>query len=256
MLRTTLTATLVLALALVACKKEETAAKGETKPGAATPAATGATPTQPTAAATAENTAAKPPSFKVGEVPDIPSSKSNPPQGAEWDQGVAVNTQGANSRGKRCSMFVLREWLNVYCTGKVIGYEKKEDFGTVNVDYFEKVVAGKYASFVMRLKKGENQKIRICREGDRASLFVSWPGSADKPKHIALGQGPECDGSDWGAGYGKKGGDSFKAKAGDSEGDDDAYLKQLKENDRRASQACAKGDADACMTYCGDRTCN
>jgi hypothetical protein len=253
---TTLTAALVLGLALLACKKEETKATGETKPAVAATGATGTTPSEPTAAATTDTAAAKPPSFKVGDVPDIPGSRSNPPQGAEWDQGVAVNTQGANSRAKRCSMFVLREWLNIYCTGKVIGYEKKEDFGTVNVDYFEKIVAGKYASFVIRLKKGENQKIRICRENDRASLFVSWPGSADKPKNIALGQGPACDGSDWGAGYGKKGGDSFKAKAGAADDDDSAYLKQMKQADEMASKACAKGDVDACMTFCGDRSCN
>ncbi|MBK7585107.1 MAG: hypothetical protein IPI67_33575 [Myxococcales bacterium] len=252
MQRGALMMTLVLTLALLACKKGN---EGDTKPTTtATPEATGATAAPP--GATATPAVGKPPSFKVGDVPEIPSEKSNPPQGAEWNQGVAVNTQGANSRGKRCSMFVLREWLNIYCTGKVIGYEKKEDFGQINVDYYEKIVAGKYASFVIRLKKGHYPKIRICREKDRASLFVNWPPTKDKPMHVALGAGPECDGSDWGVGYGKKGGDSMKAKAGADDSDDDAYMQQLKDNDERAAKACSAGDTEACWTYCGAANCS
>jgi len=251
-MRSAFVAGLLVVFALLACKRADPSKEAE-KPAAAP---TGATTAAPAATPTAAPTTTATPTFKVGEVPAIPDGKSNPPQGAEWDQGVAVNTQGANSRAKRCTMLVLREWLNVYCTGKVIGYEKKEDFGNLNSDYYEKIVAGKYASFVMRLKKGVNQKIRICREGDRASLFVSWPGSADKPKHLALGQGPECDGSDWGAGYGKKGGGSFKAQAGSGDDSDDAYMKEMQARDRLLSQACEKGQKDACMMYCGEQSCN
>lgn len=249
---TTITCGAALALALLACKKE----------GAPSPAATESKPV-PTAATTAAGPAAtgaaatggaKGPSFKVSEVPDIPSDKSNPPQGTEWDQGVAVNTQGANSRAKRCSMHVLREWLRIYCSGKITGYEKKEDFGELQQDYFEQVVQGKYASFVIRLKKGKNQKIRICREGDRASLFVSWPPSADKPKHIALGQGPECDGSDWGAGYGKAGGQAMKA--GPAVGADGPDLAALKAADDAAAKECKGGNTDACWFYCGAASCD
>lgn len=239
----------VIALALLACKKESAPTPAaDTKP---TAAATGAAPTETPSAAAAP---AKAPSFKINEVPDIPSTRSNPPQGTEWDQGIAVNTQGANARAKRCSMHVLREWLRIYCSGKVIGYEKKEDFGTLGSDYFEKIVEGKYASFVIRLKKGENQKIRICRENDRASLFVSWPGGSDKPKNIALGQGPACDGSDWGVGYGKAGGQAMKA--GPAVGADGPDLEMLKAADDAAAKECKAGNADACQFYCGERSCN
>lgn len=244
-----------LALALLACKKESapSPAATESKPATATPAATAAPPASAATAAAAAGS--KGPSFKISDVPDIPSEKSNPPQGAEWDQGVAVNTQGAGSRAKRCSMHVLREWLRIYCSGKITGYEKKEDFGELGHDYYEKIVAGKYASFVIRLKKGENQKIRICREGDRASLFVSWPPTADKPKNIALGQGPECDGSDWGAGYGKAGGQAMKAKPGEGS-EDDPEIAALKAADERASKECSAGNKDACITYCGAPSCD
>jgi hypothetical protein len=254
MLRTTVLATLTLTLALLACKKGEATPTGDTKPAVATAAAaTGQAPAHTTAAPTATSTG---PSYKIGDVPDIPSTKSNPPQGTEWDQGVPVNTQGANSRAKRCSMHVLREWLRIYCSGKIIGYEKKEDFGELGSDYYEKIVAGKYASFVIRLKKGANQKIRICREGDRASLFVSWPVTADKPKHIALGQGPACDGSDWGAGYGKKGSGAFKAKPGEGPDETDPDIKALMEADRKAIADCAKGISDACYQACGGPKCD
>lgn len=254
-IRTTIFATATLAIALLACKKEEQAAPATTETKPAAPAATAPSPATP-AATTPVATAPKGPSFKIGDVPEIPDGKSNPPQGTEWDQGVAVNTQGANARAKRCSMHVLREWLRIYCSGKIIGYEKKEDFGTQGVDYFEKIVAGKYASFVIRLKKGENQMIRICRETDRASLFVSWPVTADKPKNIALGQGPACDGSDWGAGYGKGGGQAMKANPADAPSDDDPEIAALKAADEKASKECAAGSKDACITYCGAPSCD
>jgi hypothetical protein len=249
--RTTFAIGGALALALLACKKEGAPAPAASE--AAKPT-TPAGPAAPPAAPAADTPTAKAPSFKISDVPDIPSGKSNPPQGAEWDQGVAVNTQGANARAKRCSMHVLREWLRIYCSGKVVGYEKKEDFGELGSDYYEKFVDGKYASLVIRLKKGENQKIRICREDDRASLFVSWPPSTDKPKNIALGHGPPCDGSDWGAGYGKGGGQAMKAKPG--EGGDDADLAALKASSDAAAKDCKAGNKDACWFYCGEASCN
>lgn len=249
----TLASSLLLLLALLACKKgsEGGSPSAESKtPNAPAANAPGAAAPTGTAGATAPTKL----KFKVEGVPDIPSEKSNPPQGAEWDQGIPVNTQGANARGKQCSMHVLREWLRIYCSGKVIGYEKKEDFGQETVDYFEKIVPGKYASFVIRLKKGKNQKIRICRENDRASLFVSWPPSTDKPKNIALGTGPVCDGSDWGAGYGKKGGDAYKAPVGEAEADAEQTRINLHMQEE-AKAACKGGDPDACIFACGERSC-
>jgi hypothetical protein len=242
----------VVVCALLGCKTGKESPS--TEPARPTSTTTGAT--APTAAPEASTTAvAKGPSYKIGGVPDIPSAKSNPPVGSEWDQGVAVNTQGASARAKRCSMHVLRDWLRIYCTGKVIGYEKKTDFGTLGGDYYERIEAGKYASLVVRLKKGKNQMIRICRETDRASLFVSWPVTADKPKNIALGTGPVCDGSDWGAGYGKGGSDAMKAQPGtappDAYGDDDA----MRAADKKASEDCKNGDSDACIFFCGAPSC-
>ncbi|MCC6213816.1 MAG: hypothetical protein IT376_03035 [Polyangiaceae bacterium] len=196
---------LALGAALLACKKGDEAAPTG---GASTAAPVAEVPTgaAPTAAATP--TAPPPPEENLDDgqpIPKMPSKKSNPPVGAEWDRGKKVNTQAANSQPDGCSLTVLREWLRVYCDGKIVGYEKMENFGVKTSDYFEQVVPGKYASFVLRLKKGKTQAIRICREGSRASLFVSWPSGAERPKHVALGKGPECDGSDWGA-FQKKGG--------------------------------------------------
>ncbi len=242
----------VVFLALLACKED----KGDTE--AEAPAAP-ATPPQPAAQATSTATATAAPaaterkiSFKFGEVPDIPSERSNPPQGAEWDQAQLVNTQGANARAERCSMRILREWLNIYCTGDVIGYEKMEDFGKLQVDYFEKISPGKYASFVIRLKKGKNPKIRVCRKTNRASLFVSWPPGVDKPKHVALGKGPVCDGSDWGVGYGKAGGSAAKGAIGNPSAEDDSQYEEL---GKAAKAACSGGNSDACIFLCGKSSC-
>ena len=94
----------------------------------------------------------------------------------------------------------------------------------------------------------------MCRENDRASLFVSWPPSSDKPKNIALGQGPECDGSDWGAGYGKAGGQAMKAKPGEAA--DGPDLGAQKAADDAASKECNGGNTDACWFYCGAASCN
>jgi hypothetical protein len=89
-------------------------------------------------------------------------------------------------------MKVMREWLRVSCHGDVVGYEKMENFGTKNGDYFEMIKPDNLASFVVRLKRGKTQSVRICRKKDRASLFVNWPASKDRPVHVALGRGPVC----------------------------------------------------------------
>jgi len=204
-----------LVMALLACKQGDTQ-RSSGAPASATPAAE--------APATAAPAPAAPPPPSAPEenlddgqpIPKMPAKKSNPPAGAEWDRGKKVNTQAANSQPDGCSLTVLREWLRVYCDGKITGYEKMENFGVRTSDYFEQVVPGKYASFVLRMKKGKTQAIRICREGSRASLFVSFPATADRPKHIAMGKGPECDGSDWGA-FQKKGG-AAKAAGGEASG--------------------------------------
>ncbi|MEZ4369214.1 MAG: hypothetical protein R3B07_00255 [Polyangiaceae bacterium] len=249
---TTGLAACVLFLALMACKDDKPEPSAETP---AAPSAAAANTAEPTAAPSATPEAAastRKINFKVGDVPDIPSERSDPPKGTEWDSAPIVNTQGANARAARCSMRVLREWLRIYCTGDIIGYEKMEDFGKLQVDYFEKIVAGKYASFVIRLKKGKNPKIRICRKKDRASLFVSWPPSVDKPKHVALGNGPVCDGSDWGVGYGKPGGAAAKAPDVDPEAES---LIEMQIYSRQAEIQCVNGDKDACMFACGSPTC-
>jgi hypothetical protein len=130
-----------------------------------------------------------------GPIPAIPEGRSNPPSVSEWAQAKVVNTQGPNSWPDDCTSKVVREWLQVNCTGHVIGYEKMQSFGKSQVDYFESVKLGKMASFVVRLKKGKTMNLRICRLQNRASLFMNWPASKDRPVHIALGKGPACDGT-------------------------------------------------------------
>jgi hypothetical protein len=125
-------------------------------------------------------------------IPAIPGGRSAPPTLAEWSSAEEVNTQERNSQPDACETKVVREWLNVTCRGKVIGFEKMEGFGSKNADYFEMIKPGNLASFVLRMKEGKTQSVRICREKDRASLFVNWPGGKDRPVHIALGKGPIC----------------------------------------------------------------
>ena len=137
----------------------------------------------------------------ASSVPDIPGGRSNPPTLEEWGaSGCDVNTQGAGSHARDCTMKVLREWLQVTCRGDVLGHEQMDGFGSNGLDYFEHFQPGSIGSFVVRLRPGISQKVRICRNGDRASLFVSWPPSNQKPTIIALAQGPACDGSNWGSG--------------------------------------------------------
>jgi hypothetical protein len=125
-------------------------------------------------------------------VPAIPEGRSDPPTVAEWGSAEEINTQEANSQPDKCEMKVVREWVRVSCRGEILSYEKMEGFGNKNADYFEMIQPGKLASFVVRMKKGKTQSVRICRADGRASLFVNWPGSKDRPTHIALGKGPKC----------------------------------------------------------------
>lgn len=156
--------------------------------------ATAAAPPAPAAVA-----ATAPSVVDEGPIPPIPTEPSNPPQGVEWKEGKAVNTQEPNSQPDTCDVRVLREWLQVTCRGDYFGYEKMENFGRKFADYYESVDPGRVVSFVLRMKRGRTQAVRICGTDKRASLFVNWPAASDRPKHLALGKGPACDGSQWGA---------------------------------------------------------
>jgi hypothetical protein len=127
-----------------------------------------------------------------GPIPAIPEDKSSPPTVAEWNAGPDVNTQNEHSRPDKCEMKIVREWLRVTCRGDIVRTEKMEGFGNKNADYFEMIKPGNMASYVVRLKRGKTQSVRICRANDRASLFVNWPSAKDRPVHAALGKGPAC----------------------------------------------------------------
>ncbi|MCU0658241.1 MAG: hypothetical protein MUF64_24160 [Polyangiaceae bacterium] len=128
------------------------------------------------------------PATPPGQIPEIPAGTSAPPSVAEWEAGHPVNTQGANAIPSNCSMKVVREWLKVNCSGKIREITNMEGFGRKGVDYFESVVPGKHADFVVRLRKGSALKMRILRDGPHsASLFVNWPAGNPRPSIIALG---------------------------------------------------------------------
>ncbi|MBX3128004.1 MAG: hypothetical protein KF718_14875 [Polyangiaceae bacterium] len=201
---------LVVLAALLACKKEsgnigaECSADGDclnglscqtgkcqVKPTAeATP--TPEAPSEPAAPATPEAVEATPVAKSEKDVPEIPEGRSNPPTVAEWSAAPITNTQGTGSWAPDCTSKIVREWLQVNCTGKILGYEKMENFGKEQVDYFQSIKPNNIASFVVRLKKGKTMSVRICREKDRASLFMNWPAAKDRPVHVALGKGPPC----------------------------------------------------------------
>lgn len=76
--------------------------------------------------------------------------------------------------------------------GKPQWVENMTNFGTIQQDYFELFTKDKIASYVVRLRRGKTMTLRICREKDRAALFVNWPAAKDRPIHVALGTGPVC----------------------------------------------------------------
>ncbi len=127
---------------------------------------------------------------KESPIPDIPEGRSKPPSVTEWQEAKPLNTQEPNSQPEKCEMKVVREWLKVYCYGKVSSYSEMFGFGEKQRDYFASLRKGKSADFVLRLRKGKTQKLRIQYETEpEAVLYVSWPPDADKPVHIALGRG-------------------------------------------------------------------
>lgn len=180
--------------------------KGQTKPadkaGDSDPAAVATAAAAPPAAGAAPPPAEPAASCgALSDIPDIPSDTSTPPSLAEWGQACDINTQGANSHAPDCTTKIMREWLQVTCRGDIIGTEHQEGFGRLNQDYYELINLPDMASYVIRLRKGRSQKIRICREKERASLFVSWPPASAKPTIVALAIGPKCDGKEWGSGF-------------------------------------------------------
>lgn len=179
-------------------EKKKKGDDGDTKdkPAADKPTADEKTEPAPTAAPAAE------PAAECGDlktIPDIPSDKSDVPSQEEWNKGCKVNTVGPNSEAPDCEMTIVREWLKVKCTGDMKGYELMDGFGNEGQDYFKFFTPDQVLSFVIRMRKGASQKVRMCRAKERASLFVSWPPSKDKPTIIALQRGPKCDKSAWGS---------------------------------------------------------
>ena len=122
-------------------------------------------------------------------IPDIPESRSNPPTVSEWSNAAQVNTQEFNSRAPNCFQKVVREWLKIHCEGDVIRVDEKQGFGTQNVEHFESVVPGKYADYIVRLRRGVVITAKIYRTEGNAAVFVNWPAGAAKPVHIAIGKG-------------------------------------------------------------------
>lgn len=174
-------------LALLACKSEE---KAPPPAATAAPVATQlAAPAVPPAAPTAAPApAAEKPSVDEHGIPAIPDGKSNPPTVAEWSAASEINTQEANSRAKDCFTKIVREWLKVHCEGNVQSISDVEGVPKSSADYYESVQTGKMADFVIRLRKPATMKMRIHRDGNRASLFVNWPATKDRPVHVALAQ--------------------------------------------------------------------
>ncbi|HOU89594.1 MAG TPA: hypothetical protein PLU22_01050 [Polyangiaceae bacterium] len=207
----------LLVVALLACKSgderergaEKCASDGDCKNGFLCEAATcvprsvaekaraadraAASPVASAAPAVASAPAPAPPVADEGPIPLVPTEPSNPPQGPEWDAGIALNTQEIHSQPEDCHLRVLREWLQVTCRGPYTGYERMVEFGRKNQDYYESIQPGKMVSFVVRMRKGKTQSVRICAPTKRASLFVNWPLGHDRPVHIALGRGPVCE---------------------------------------------------------------
>jgi hypothetical protein len=172
---------------------------GDTKAAATSePSSTAApVPEAPTAEASADSGGNAPEPPKCGppdKIPAIPEGSSDAPKDlAEWNTGCEVNTQGPNSQAPDCTSVLVREWLKVTCKGDMLGYEEMDGFGAEGADYFKLFTPNQLISFVVRLKKGKSQKVRMCRPKERASLFVSWPPGKDQPTIIAVGIGPKCD---------------------------------------------------------------
>jgi hypothetical protein len=168
-------------------KKRKKTAKAETTPTADTPPKPVVPPTinnvvppQPTPQPNAGG------GLDAKGVPAIPETRSAPPTLAEWGSAPDVNTQGAGSRPSWCTMKVLREWLKVNCASDISSFSHMSGFGREGVDYFKYVRWHEKIDFVVRIHRG-SMTVRIHRpSGDRASLFVSWSGSADRPQNIAL----------------------------------------------------------------------
>ena len=173
-------------IALLACKQNEKAAPAPAS--AATQVAAPAPTPSPTPAETATAETPAKPSVDEHGIPEIPSDRSNPPTVAEWSAAATVNTQGANSQAQDCFMKIVREWIKVHCEGDVKSISDKDGLPRSGADYYESIKPGKMADFVFRLKKGRTTKMRIHRDGDRASLFINWPASKDRPVHVALAQ--------------------------------------------------------------------
>lgn len=178
----------LVAGALFACKQKKDQAPAPSASVAAkapAPAASATPPPVPAASTGVRDT-----TTGVDEkgIPLIPTGRSKPPTVAEWNAAAEVNTQGANSQAHDCFMKIVREWIKVHCDGDIKSISDKDGLPRSNADYFESIKPGKDADFVFRLKKGRTMKMRIHRDGNRASLFINWPGTKDRPVHVALAQ--------------------------------------------------------------------
>jgi hypothetical protein len=173
-----------LACAVAGCCKTDDSARSE-------PVASAKASASPAETATAAATATVASPAQGGGIPEIPEGVSKPPTVAEWNDAPTINTVGANSEPKDCYMKLVREWLKVNCSGKIVRVDEVDGFGKQNVDHFESIKPGKSADYVVRLRKGVALKAKVRREDDAAALFVNWPAGASKPTIIALQAAPK-----------------------------------------------------------------
>jgi hypothetical protein len=117
----------------------------------------------------------------------------------EWSRAELRNTQAKDSQPTDCEVRVQEDWVRVVCLGEVLGHELAQNIGVEGKAYFFRINQASQATLTLQMEPGPNQTIRICRRAERASLLISWRKGSPTPRHVALGVGPVCDGSDWGA---------------------------------------------------------
>ena len=96
-------------------------------------------------------------------LPGVPDGRSAPPTVEEWVDAGYVNTVGAHSAPSRCYMKVVREWLKVNCSGRIYMVTDMHGFGHQGSDYFAWYKENKVADYVVRMRRGTSQKLRIHR---------------------------------------------------------------------------------------------
>jgi len=125
-----------------------------------------------------------PPSEQVlgtdGLPEEIPPPGSKPPTTAEWD-AVPKECTVKGSSALKCNTWMVREWLKVNCSANSMGRPHSVDLHAGGVQAFKFVRPSEQTSVVVQVVRSRRSTATYFWDRGQKTLVVDWPHGAPRP---------------------------------------------------------------------------